>query len=272
LLPLGVACGKKKGVMWKDNLFAYSLAHRLIWQGGLKRFLLIPIGLSILYMPVMVFICLNVAGAFTGWVFSTFPAINEMGTWLRWLIQGMLLTLFGGLGLVTYRTVVFLFYTPFLDQIAERVEAQVLGATVSKPRGWSKTIGRVLSITLLTIGLSVGLLLIDAFVASIPLIGGLLVLLVILPVQFFIAGIGYLDPFLDRNGYASMESLALLRAHFLGVSAFGAIGSLIVLIPILGWFVGPTYNVVAGVILAVILDPKTEVNRSEVESRMAQHG
>ena len=199
--------------MWADNLFVYRVAHRLIWRGGLKRFLMIPVLLSILYMPVMVLVCLGTAGWFTDWVLETFPRIHEMGAWLRWLVRAFLLGLFGGLGLVTYRTVVFLFYTPFLDQIAERVEVQVLGANVSQPRGWAQSIGRVLGMIGLTIGLSIGLLIADAFVASIPLLGGLLVLIFILPFQFFVAAIGYVDPFLDRNGYPPLKSLALTSAY-----------------------------------------------------------
>ena len=67
----------------------------------------------------------------------------------------------------------------------------------------------------------------------------------------FLTGIGFIDPYFDRAGYSGMQSFRVMRNRFFTVGIFSSLGGLILLIPLFGWFLGPTYSVVAGIILAL---------------------
>ena len=67
----------------------------------------------------------------------------------------------------------------------------------------------------------------------------------------FLTGIGFIDPYFVRAGYNGMQSFRIMLKRFFTVGFFSAFGGLILLIPLFGWFLGPTYSVVAGIILAL---------------------
>ena len=89
-------------------------------------------------------------------------------------------------------------------------------------------------------GLNLGVLLI-------PVVGWVVSVGVLLPVQLWLGGVQAVDPCLGRNGRGVRASLGLLRRRWLVTLLVGGGGALILLIPVLGWFIGPTYLVVAGV-------------------------
>ena len=74
-----------------------------------------------------------------------------------------------------------------------------------------------------------------------------------------------IDPVLSRAGLRARDSFRLLRRNMLEVIVFGAIGSLIVAIPLVGWFLGPTYCVIAGVHLGLLLLDATEREMREAK-------
>lgn len=238
------------------SVSAFRQAHRIIWGAGLWRYFTIPIILSVLYFPILLGSCLYFSNLATGWLLDSIGWLGGFGIWARWAVNLLVLAVFGFFGIVTYRSVVMIFYAPFLDAISEKVEEIILGRKVTAQRNIIQTILRVGAIALVTIVCSVGLLFLDVAVSGIPLIGGLLTLIILLPIQFFIAGIGNVDPFLDRNGYGAMESFRLMRRNFGAVASLSILSSLFLLIPLIGWFIGPTYSVVAGVVLGIRIDEK----------------
>lgn len=241
---------------FSHSITAFRQAHRIIWGTGLWRYFIIPVILSVLYFPLLVAGCLYFSNLATSWLLESIGWLGGLGNWARWTVNILVLILLGFFGIVTYRSVVMIFYSPFLDAISEKVEEILLGRKVTARGNIIQTILRVGAIALLTIGCSVVLLVLDVAVSGIPLIGGLLTLIILLPIQFFIAGIGNVDPFLDRNGYGAMESFRLMRRNFGAVAVLSVLSSLFLLIPLFGWFIGPTYSVVAGVALGIRIDEK----------------
>jgi len=166
-------------------------------------------------------------------------------------MRGLVLVIFGLLAYITFRVVVMLFYMPVLEFVAERVERRVLGRAIEDPKRWYQMIGRMGLIVAVTLVLSMTLALLSLAASFIPVVGTVVVMLGILPLQWFLAAVGYLDPSLDRRGYAVRASLRMLRSRFFTVVLFDLIGTAILLVPLVGWFLGPTYSVVAGIILVI---------------------
>ena len=84
-----------------------------------------------------------------------------------------------------------------------------------------------------------------------------------------LTGIGFVDPYFDRAGLSGMESFRVMRRRFFTIAEFSAVGGLILLIPIFGWILAPTYSVVAGVILAMNIQKEKEGASPETKSTNA---
>lgn len=242
----------------RDNFDAYRRAHDLIWRKGIWRMMVIPMLLTFIYMPAVVVGGLALGEAFSGWVVTVFPWLGDYSGWVYWVMRVLVTAIFALFAYFTYRIVVMLLYMPFLDFVSERVERTVLGRAAEDPKRWYQMIGRMVLIVAVTIALTALLLMLNLVASFIPVVGTVVVLVAILPFQFFLTAVGYLDPYLDRNGYAVGESLRLLWSRFPTVVLFDLCGTGLLLVPLVGWFIGPTYSVVAGVLLAIRLDAESE--------------
>jgi uncharacterized protein involved in cysteine biosynthesis len=243
-----------------DAFASYREAHRLIWNGGIWPVLVVPVLLTVIYLPAMVFVGFLSGRALSDGLLHLLPWLEDGGKWASWLVQGLLLLGFGIFAFFSYRIVVMLFYLPCLDLIIERAEARLLGKESYDHKRWYQMLVRMGLFALVILTLSAGLMVLNLLASLIPVMGPLIAMGCILPVQLFLTGAGYLDPYFDRNGYRVRESLRILRSRFPTVVAFEAVGSAFLLIPVVGWFLGPTYSVVAGVGLAIRMeenDPKS---------------
>ena len=237
----------------KVTLSAFGQAHRFIWEEGFLKMLYVPLLLTVLYFPVMVGACyfsaamvveffegqLGLGGDYGGWA------------WVEWLAEIILFLGIGVLGVITYRSVVLLFYSLYLDKIAEKVEASVTGQVIECNRSKTQILGRMVVVGIITIFGTVTMLIIEIGANLIPFIGGLIALALIIPCEMFLTGIGFIDPYFDRAGYSGMQSFRVMRNRFFTVGIFSSLSGLILLIPLFGWFLGPTYSVVTGIILAL---------------------
>mgnify|MGYP003329131946 CR=1 FL=1 len=82
---------------------------------------------------------------------------------------------------------------------------------------------------------------------------------VLLLVMIFLTGIGFVDPYLDRKGLSGADSFRIMLKNFFTIMFFSLIGGLLLLIPIFGWLLGPTYSVVAGIIIAIGIQSENQV-------------
>jgi CysZ protein len=237
----------------RHNLEAYREAHRLIWREGLWRWMVLPVLLTMAYLPLLVLGGLALGEGISGWLVDLLPWLGDYRGWVYWPMRVLLFLLFALFGYFSYRIVVMLLYLPMMEFIAEGVERRVLGEAEAVARPWYAMVGRILGIVSLTLLLSAGLLVLNLAASLIPVVGTLVALACILPFQFFLTAVGYLDPYLDRRGYTVRESLRLLWRHFPTVVGFDLLGTGLLLIPIVGWFLGPTYAVVAGILMGMRL-------------------
>lgn len=237
----------------RDNAHAYRLAHQLIWRGKIWRVMIIPVLMTMVYLPLVIVGGLALGEGFSEWMVSLFPWLANYSGWIHWMMRVLVFFLFALFGYFTFRIVVMLFYLPFLDFVSDRVERRVLGRPAEDPKRWHQMIGRILLIAVITILLTGLLLMLNLAASLIPVVGTIVAMVCILPFQFFLTGLGYIDPYFDRNGISVGESLGLLWRRFATVVVFDLFGTGLLLIPLIGWFLGPTYSVVAGVILGIRL-------------------
>lgn len=76
----------------------------------------------------------------------------------------------------------------------------------------------------------------------------------------FLSSAAFVDPYLDRRGMAPKQTFALLWSKKGEMFFFGAAGLLLTMIPVIGWFIGPTYSVISGVALGVLLFEENQEN------------
>ena len=125
-------------------------------------------------------------------------------------------------GFLTYRTVVLLFYSLYLDRIAERVEKAITGDVIECKRPPSQILKRMLVVAIITILGTFLMLMIELGANLVPLIGGLVALALIIPCEMFLTGIGFVDPYFDRAGLSGMESFRVMRRRFFTIAVFSA--------------------------------------------------
>ncbi|MEE2947539.1 MAG: EI24 domain-containing protein [Verrucomicrobiota bacterium] len=246
----------------KDTLSAFGQAHKFIWQEGFLKMLSVPLLLTVLYFPVMVGACYFSAVMFVEFFEDQLGLDGDYGgwVWVEWLVEIVLFFGIGLLGIITYRTVVLLFYSLYLDRIAERVEKAVTGEVAESKRPPTHVLSRMIVVAIITIVGTVLMLMIELGANLIPVLGGLIALALVIPCEMFLTGIGFIDPYFDRAGLTGMQSFRIMRQRFFTIGAFSVIGSLIVLIPFVGWFLGPTYSVVAGIIIAMNIHSENRVD------------
>jgi uncharacterized protein involved in cysteine biosynthesis len=223
---------------------SYRVANRMIWRQGLWRYWIIPALLSVLYLPLLVWgisLGADVLADQLKWG-------GTEGTLGWWLWRVFLWGVFGVIGWLTYRSVVLLFHAPFLDAISERVERELRGHDVVPAMTWLPMAVRSVKVAMVTGSIALVLAVLNAVLSFVPVLGWIISFGILVPMQLWLGGVQAVDPVLGRNGDRARVSLSRCLRRPLAVLLIGGVGTLIMLIPLVGWFVGPTYMVVAGVV------------------------
>lgn len=216
------------------------------WAPGLVSALYIPAVLifGILYYPeITTYFEANWVPEFikAGWIIGTIG-------FLSWLTMV-------GLAVILYRNLILILFSPILCYLSEKVESHITGEP-GPPFSMSKTLydlwrAAVLGILLLVLSiLALGI----AFLFNLaPVVGGVLYLVLATASQFYFNGATLVDPTLERHGYRIRRSLKYMNRHKGRMLGLGTGFHLLLMIPILGWFLAPSFGVVAAT-LAVLKD------------------
>jgi uncharacterized protein involved in cysteine biosynthesis len=247
--------------MFRQVHHSFLKAHQIIWQQGYWRFLLVPIGLSFVLAVILLASSGYVAAGLSG---SLHEWISESVRLWGWLQAVLGLALFVLLLLPCYllfRGLVMLCYAPFLDRISMGTEKLVGSPILDSDMSFLKSLKRPALMAALTLcGMAVVMLL--ALLAGfIPLVGAVISIILVFPVNLLLSTLSYLDPYLERRSYSPVGSIKRIWQHRWPAMYFGLIGFLITTIPIFGWFVGPTYSVVGGIVLAISITDGAEKQR-----------
>ena len=248
-------------LMTRQVHYAYLRAHQMIWKQGFWKYLLVPIGLSFL----LALLLLVGSGALAIWTSgSVHDWISEsvnLWDWLQAVLGLMIFIVLLVPSYLLFRSLVMLCYAPFLDRISMETEQLVNSEVLGSDMNFLQSLKRPALMALLTI-LGLSMVMVLAFLAGfIPLVGALISIVLVVPVNLFLSSLSYLDPYLERRGYRPGGTIRLMWRHRWASMYFGLLGLLITSIPVFGWFVGPTYSVVAGIIFTISITDGAEKER-----------
>lgn len=242
------------GDVWA-GMADFWAAHRLIWRHKLWRWLMIPGLLSVLYWPAaLAVLYVGFRRGAEVWFGQVPPG------WLATaggVVLGLVLAGIAVAGLyVLHRTVILVVCAPLWGPLSESAERALLG-TPGMPfsvRQLARDVRRAGCVGGILLALSLLCLIGCWLLALVPIVG--LAAIVLLPAtQAFFAGAGYIDPTLERHKVGVRGSLRYLARHRWRVLGNGLGYSLLMLVPLLGWFLAPGYAVVAATIGVTKCDP-----------------
>jgi CysZ protein len=231
----------------------YWIAWRLAWREQLWPYLLLPGLISLVYFPAVAVLTYRYGGQSAEYLRERWlPDFLKHDFYVLFLM--VIFAAFGlYVGFVLFRNVIMILYSPVLSFLSRKTEERSVGHTDQpvETNGPLKGMlrGIVMSLTSLSLamvgfGICLGLLLI-------PILGQIAMVLLLPLIQMFLAGLGFMDPALERRDYSVGRSFRLAwrqRYRLLGCGgAFLALAA----IPIVGWFLAPTLGVVAGTLMAL---------------------
>lgn len=235
------------------GLGAYRHAHQLVWKEGMWKHLIIPGLLSMLYFPLVI------GGLFGG----TFFGVQELSTLIgeKWLpsevadwVGGILGFIVGLLGIylayILYRSVVMVIYAPFIGMISETAEEKFHG---SKGPGFSiggmaYDIYRGSMVSMLMLAMSLFLTVVCWLLWLLPVVGAVIYFIGMFIIQAYFAGAAFMDPVLERRRIGIRASLAHSSRHKWHATGNGTGFMLMMFVPIIGWFLAPSYGIIAAAI------------------------
>ncbi|MDU9050444.1 MAG: EI24 domain-containing protein [Candidatus Electrothrix sp. Rat3] len=244
----------------KNTIKAFKVGHEVLWKHGQWRRLRLPIALSVLLVP------LSIAGFFAlGWELSDYlqHLLFPNQTWTEWIgfaVWIALSVVAAGPLYIIFRSLVLLMFTPFLDLLAEEAECILTGKPAPAGQSIPASLMRLSLILLVTVLASVLVVIAGFALSALPVIGALLSGAVVFFFQMFLSSAAFVDPYLDRRGMTPKQTVTLLWSKKTEMFFFGAAGLLLTMIPIIGWFIGPTYSVISGVALGVLLFEENQDN------------
>jgi len=150
-------------------------------------------------------------------------------------------------GYMTYRQIVLILFSPILAYISEIVESKVYNEA-SAPFNLTfffKDIVRSVIINMRSLALMFVMTLLAWLLVLVPLIGAIVSAILILGIQAYFSGTGLIDYTLERKRFSVRESIQYAREHRSNVMGIGLGFMLLLLIPVIGWFMAPGYGTVA---------------------------
>jgi len=247
--------------MIHEAKFAYLKAHEILWKHGYWKYLLLPIVISLVLALVMILLCLVVSSWISGWTLEFIAKWIEMPGWVQPILTFLLFCLSAAPCYVSFRSLVLVAYAPFLDRLSVQAETMINGTARETERSFLESLHRPLLMASITIPTSLLLLVIGFLMGLIPAVGVFLTGLIVFPLQLFLSAIAYVDPYLDRCDHGPWDSIRIMRQNFLNVLFFGLVGFVLTIIPLIGWFLGPTYSIAAGIVFGIQLENQLKNNK-----------
>ncbi len=235
-----------------QGLSSYREAHQVIVKHRLFRYVWIPGIITLIYTLGFFRIAYSIsatieksASAYPGW-------LNWMGDFTYWFLEGLYWVVAILVFFASIKYVLQVALAPVLSNLSAAIE-KLLGGQEPEAMSWSEVfhdIWRSLKLSLRNIVLE---LFFGILLSFIPILGQIAAFFV----SSYYSGFGYMDFVLERKKMTVSEASAFGRKHRALLTGIGTINNLVMLIPVLGWFVAPAYATVAATIETLrILNPE----------------
>lgn len=247
---------RQKGLLYEksilDSLNYYFKAHQFIRQNKFRKYLFfsgisflllftltikaILYGISEIEMPVTNFVMPYLQNIFT--LNSDDLKLGVKGAFwlLRKSVESNKDAIFSG--------VFFIIGTPFFSYISSKTEEILTGVKYAfRWKTFRKELKRGLSISFRNAIKQAGFFLLITLLALLPVFETFAPLFTFI-VQAYYNGVLMSDYSLERHGYSVSESFAFYKLHRPEMFAIGLGFMFLLLIPVIGWFLAPTYGLV----------------------------
>ncbi len=225
-----------KGNPFTGSLYLFS-GLRMMAEPGLRSFVIWPLLINVVLFALAIYLLVQQFSAWVGYWLGLMPGWLGFVDWLLWPLFAVLVlvTVYFSFGIVAN-----LIAAPFNGLLSERVESRLRGELTAELgwKAWAAVVPRTLKRELAKI-----FYMLPRFVALlvVTLIPGLNL---ISPLLWFLFGawvmaIQYCDYPMDNNGVSFTQLRRLLKERRLTSLGFGALVSLVMMVPLLNLLVMP---------------------------------
>jgi len=234
---------------------SYVQGHRVLWKHGQWRYLLVPLIMApLLFLLLWSLVYYLVWTDLFAWIEPHWLGGMDVPAALEILLLFVVGVVLAGPCYVAFRGIIMICYIPFMDRLISRT-MEVEGCQFRQVEaGIFRAMWRAVLMAICTVLASLAVMVGSVMIGFIPVIGPVLSLAVAFPLQFFLCGASSVDPYLERCGHSTAQSFRIMWGRKAQMIRFGLIGTLGMFIPLVGWFMSPTYSVIAGVVLGNQLD------------------
>lgn len=231
----------------------YSKANRVIFQYRLWPYLVLPGLLSIGYILLLISLGALYAEPISAEIYARFiPAILKIEA-MKIITNILIWIVLLIIGYMSYKHIVLIFFSPILGYLSEKTEERMFheAAPDFSLTQTAKDIFRSVRINTRNVFWTVGLTIPAWSSVFIPIAGPFLSASLLFLIQAYYSGFGLLDIVMERKKLSAKESLRFVKSHRGLAAGVGAGFTILLLLPIIGWFLAPSYGVIAGTIAAL---------------------
>jgi CysZ protein len=237
------------------GLKCHRRAHRLVIDHKLWRLIIIPGFLSLFYLPLVIWVTFYGLKPLTRYLHENWvPEFLQSAFTL--LLLGILVWALGiYVGYLLFRNVIMILCSPLLGYLSETTE-KVEGG-IEPPKFTWKGVGpeilRAIGLSLLSLLVSAGAFFICLIIGIIPVLGAVVAFVLMTLIQAYLAGVGFADPALERRRFTISATLKFARRHRPRLMGVGLGFVILMAVPVVGWFLAPSYGIIAGTLAALDL-------------------
>ena len=227
-------------------LFNYFQAFGFLLKNHLWKYILIPGILSLVMILIIVIAGFTFSGDLSIFLIENiFPSENN-NTIIKILLNILVAVIIFVLGVLIYRPFALILLSPFLSSLSEKTENIIYGEAVKTlSSNFIKDLQR-------SIRINIRYFLFSSFyslgaIASglLPVIGAIISTTFLFLIQAYYGGSSLADIILERRGLSVKERLQFAKDQRALLIGSGAGFLLILLIPVIGWFIAPGLGVIA---------------------------
>lgn len=243
----------------------YRDAHKLIKKHRLWGYVFMPGIINLILIALIIFIAYLFGNIFRGWLFDWLGLNHAYSGFVKYLVnffhffvKFFVYFLFFMLYIYTYKYIVLMIMSPLLALLSEKTEELLTGVKFKfRFVQLLKDIRRGIFIVLRNIFIELGLSIAFFFLSYIPIIGYICPFITF-HISMYFYGFSMMDYTNERHRMKTGQSVSFIRKHRGFAVANGLFFYLILMIPLLGLLVAPSYAVVAATIGVIEMKKQDE--------------
>ncbi len=236
-----------------DGFKMYFKANRLVTKHKMWSFLTIPGIMSVLYILVLIILGTSYLPDMSAFIDQNLVPEFMQGEIMQTIMSILLWLLLIIIMYISYREVVLVLFSPILSYLSEKVEKIVYNQE-PPPFNLKNLMSDIIRAVKLEIkGLTRMLILtfLAWLLTFLPVIGAVISPVIILLIQSYYGGLRFTDYTLERKRYSVEESIYFAKTNKPRITGVGLGFTILMMVPIVGWFVAPSYGTIAGTLSAL---------------------